>query len=257
MPLPLAVSLAHARIALATVDETDVDVPASAKDAYLVQDELAHLVSADSIGWKIGATSDVAQERLGLKAPIAGRVFADTLLTNGGSVEATAFHHRPGIECEIAFTLRTAMGPEGGQVSPDEARALVGSVHPALELVGTRYAGGFDVAPGLLVADGSAHTALVMGDPVAPDEAGDLPAAMCRLVVDGEHVAEGPGSSVLGDPYVALAWLCNHLRGRGLGLEVGSVITTGTCTGIVPSGPNQQIVNDVGPLGRVSISIRG
>ncbi len=257
VPPPLAVTLAHARLVSEPVDESELEVPATAADAYAVQDQLTNLLPSSAVGWKIGATSAPAQERLGVKAPIAGRVHERTLLDNGSTVDVGEFHHRPGIECEIALRLSRDLPAEGPPIDADGARRLVGSVHPAIELVCTRYAGGFAVAPALLVADGSAHAALVIGDPVDPEQAGDLAAAVCRLVVDGEQIAEGPGSEVLGNPYASLAWLCNHLRGRGVPLPAGSIVTTGSCTGIVPSGPDQHIVNDAGPLGRVGIHIRG
>lgn len=239
------------------IPEAEVPVPDSAKDAYLVQDELTGLLPTEVVGWKIGATSSAAQQRLGVKAPISGRVHERTLLESGTVVDASTFHHPPGIECEIAFRLRRSLSPDGPPLDAAAAKELVGSVHPAIELVGTRFEGGFDVAPALLVADGSAHAALVIGDAIDPDRAGDLSAAVCRLVVDGREITQGPGSEVLGDPYAALAWLCNHLRGRGIALEQGEIVTTGTCTGIVPSGPNQLITNDAGHLGTVTITIRG
>jgi 2-keto-4-pentenoate hydratase len=239
------------------VPEDEVDVPESATAAYAVQDQLTNLLPSSVVGWKIGATSSVSQERLGVKAPISGRVHQRTLLESGSTVPATDFHHRPGIECEIAFRLGRDLPAQGPAVTAESARPLVAAVHPAIELVCTRFEGGFGVAPALLVADGSAHAALVIGDAMDPEKAGDLREATCRLVVDGEQIAEGDGTEVLGDPYAALAWLCNHLRGRGIPLPSGSIVTTGTCTGIVPSGRDQHIVNDAGALGSVGINIGG
>lgn len=257
MLLPLAVALAHARLVLEPVDQDDVDVPTSASDAYAIQDDLTALLPTPVIGWKIGATGAAAQDRLGVKAPIAGRVYERTLLEAGSIVAVGDFHHRPGIECEIAFRTKSDLGDATGAYTAEMARALVASVHPAIELVCTRYVGGFAIAPALLVADGSAHAALIVGDAIDPATAGDLRVATCQLVVDGTTLASGNGSEVLGDPYVALAWLCNHLLGRGIELPAGSLITTGSCTGIVPSGPDQHIVNNAGPLGSVGIHIRG
>ncbi len=257
MPPPLAVTLAHARLLAEAVTEGDVTVPSSASEAYDAQDQLTSLLDTPVVGWKVGATSEVVQERLGVKAPIAGRVHEKTLLVDGGTVDATAFVHRPGIECEFALRTKTDLAPGSGRVDVDAARALVGSVHPALELVETRYAANFGVPPALLVADGSAHAALIIGAGVDPERAGDLSTAELRLVVDGAQVTSGTGAEVLGDPYVSLAWLCNHLLARGQGLPAGSIVSTGSCTGIVPSEPDQQIVTDAGPLGTVSIHVRG
>lgn len=239
------------------VPDGEVEIPGSAGEAYDVQDQLTDLLESQVVGWKVGATSEVVQERLGVKAPIAGRVHERTLLVDGGSVEAETFVHRPGIECEFAMRTKTDLTPGSARIDVDQARGLVATVHPALELVETRYVANFGVAPGLLVADGSAHAALVLGDGIIPEKAGDLSAAELRLVVDDNEVTSGTGAEVLGDPFVSLAWLCNHLLARGQGLPAGSIVSTGSCTGIVPSEADQHIVNDAGPLGSVSLHIRG
>lgn len=255
MPIPLAITLAHARLTGDRVDHHGVAVPATPAEAYAVDDDVAGLAATPAIGWKIGATSAAAQEMLGVKSPISGRVYEGTVFESGRTLPGGLFHHQPMVECEIAVRTARALSPTGPPVDVRSARTLVASVHPAVELVGTRYDAGLDVPPALLIADGSVHAALVLGDPIAVEAAGDLAAASCQLLVDGQMVASGQGSAVLGDPYAAVAWLCNHLRQRHIELPAGSVITTGTMTGLSPTSPGQQLVNDAGPLGRVALHL--
>ena len=255
MPIPLAVTLAHARLTGERIDHHGVVVPATAAEAYAVDDEVAGLAATPVIGWKIGATSSAAQEMLGVKTPISGRVYEGTVFESGRTLPSSLFHHPPMIECEIAVRTASDLPPAGAPITAASARAMVASVHPAIELVGTRFEAGLAVPPALLVADGSVHAALVLGDPVDAETAGDLAAIACQLLIDGEFTAEGVGSAVLGDPYAAVAWLCNHLRQRGIELPAGSVITTGTMTGLTPSSTGQQVVNDAGPLGRVGLHL--
>jgi 2-keto-4-pentenoate hydratase len=43
------------------------------------------------------------------------------------------------------------------------------------------------------------------------------------------------------------------LRAGGIGLQKGQILSTGTCTGIVPLQRGQHAVGDFGPLGKVEV----
>ncbi|HEY1583298.1 MAG TPA: 2-oxopent-4-enoate hydratase, partial [Chthoniobacterales bacterium] len=64
----------------------------------------------------------------------------------------------------------------------------------------------------------------------------------------------GHGKNVLGDPRVALAWLANELRGLGITLKAGQVVTTGTCHPPLPIQGGDVFVADFGLLGKVSVA---
>jgi 2-keto-4-pentenoate hydratase len=61
---------------------------------------------------------------------------------------------------------------------------------------------------------------------------------------------------VLGDPRLALAWLANELRGLGLTLRAGEVVTTGTCHPPLPIQSGDRMEADFGVLGKVSVGFR-
>lgn len=256
MGLPLAVALAHARLTGHSIDESEVTVPETASTAYEIQDRLIELVDQPVVGWKIGATSEATRRRLGLKAPIAGPVFASTLFESGCEAAVDDFHHPPGIECE--FVLRVAKPPEACRTRYDEsdARRIVDGVSVGIELVNTRFDGNLDIPPALLVADGSAHSALVVAEPGGHQDPPDLTDAECHAICDGEERLSGTAADVLGGPYNALAWLMNHLRGRGHELEPGMLIATGTCTGILPSALDLDAAADAGAIGRATVRFR-
>jgi len=67
----------------------------------------------------------------------------------------------------------------------------------------------------------------------------------------------GSGAAVLGDPRAALTWLANELSAQGTSLAAGQVVTTGTCTIPLPIAPGDEIVSDMGLLGRVSMRFSG
>ena len=64
--------------------------------------------------------------------------------------------------------------------------------------------------------------------------------------VGTRYTREGVGAAVLGDPRVALAWLANELRGLGLTLRAGMVVTTGTCCAPLDLAPGDALSVDFG-----------
>ena len=253
--LPLPVTLAHARLAMELVDQSELLVPESASAAYETQDLLCQLIESPVIGWKVGATGPASQAKLGVKAPICGPVFERTLFEPGSSVPVSHFHHQPGLESEFAFTLGVTIRPGGPVMDATRAREMVSTVHPAIELVCSRFTNNFEVDPALLVADGALHAALVVGSGTKPETMPSLSDHQLRTLVDGVEIASGTGAEVLGDPYESLAWLCNHLNRRGVTLPAGSVITTGATTGLHMTTSSQTVSTDGGRLGSVTLNL--
>ena len=140
-------------------------------------------------------------------------------------------------------------------MSATRAREMVSTVHPAIELVCSRFTNNFEVDPALLVADGALHGALVMGSGSKPETVPSLSAHELRTLVDGVEIASGNGAEVLGDPYESLAWLCNHLNRRGVTLSAGSVVTTGAATGLHMTTSDQVVATDGGSLGSVTLNL--
>ena len=257
MNLPLPVALAHARLTMETVKPSEVDSPASATAAYEAQNQHSDLIDSPSLGWKVGATSAVSQEKLGVKAPICGPVFERTIFQSGDKVDLSGFHHQPGLESEFAFTIGLTVRPGGPAMTALTVREMVSTVHVAIELVCSRFEENFAADPALLVADGALHAGLVLGPGSEPDKVPDLTGHQLRTLIDGREIAVGTGFEVLGDPYESLAWLCNHLNKRGLTLPSGSVVTTGAATGLHPTNLNQEVVTDGGVLGSAALNLFG
>jgi 2-keto-4-pentenoate hydratase len=56
-------------------------------------------------------------------------------------------------------------------------------------------------------------------------------------------------------PLDAIAWLARALVARGLELDAGDLITTGTCLGLLQVLPGQTFEADFGELGRVDVTL--
>ena len=227
--------------------------PESVDDGMAIQNALAELWGLDVAGWKVGAASRAAMEMLRTDEPFPGRVFAPYLLQSPATVAAAALH-KCAVECEFAFRLGRALPPREADYGMDDIRDAVTAAYPAIELVNDYWVDGLALGAAHFVADNGSNGALVLGDPIGDWRERDLAAAAVTLTVDGEVATTGSGANVLGHPLNTLVWLANDLSRRGIGLEEGAVVTTGSMTGMTPCHPGATAVGDFGPAGTVQVT---
>lgn len=225
--------------------------PTTLEAAYEIQNEISALAGSPKVGWKLGATSPAAQQALGLNGPF----FAPLLRRfchESGTMIALPVKHGPVVEAEFAILLGTELPARPEPYDRDSVAAAVAAVCPAIEIAGSRLVGGMGKPdPMMIVADGGSNVGFVQGEPHAGWASLDLAAQEVTLFINGEQTASGNGGVVMGHPLDALAWLANELSRSGRGLNVGDVITTGSCTGITPVQPGDTAVADFGELGTV------
>lgn len=232
--------------------------PADMNAAYAVQDALVAALGGERNvrGWKVGATNAAAQSMLGASEPFCGRLFDAATRRSGTDVPAGELFRR-GVEVEFAFRLGRSMPAAGAPWTRETAAEAVAALHPAVEIVDSRFAAGLKAGALALVADNGAHGAFRFG-PAMEDWRGlDLPNLRTELWVNGERATEGSGANVLGHPLEPLAWLANHRAARGAGLREGELIATGsTCARVVFAEPGDSISARFKGLGEVSFSFR-
>jgi len=223
--------------------------------AYAIQDAITALSHSVPLGWKLGATSAASQVALGLDGPFYGPLLAPFCHGDGARVaDATPFG--PGAEGEFALILGDDLPPRVAPYSVQEVAAAVAAVCPALEIAGTRLAGGLMQAdPRHLIADGAANIAFLRGAPVGAWQGFDLAAHRVTLFVNGAEKASGTGALVLDGPVPALTWFINTLSRKGRGLTAGQIVTTGTCTGFIPLKAGDTVRVDFGDLGSVGATL--
>lgn len=227
--------------------------PKTAADGYRVQAALAKELDVAIGGWKIGCTSEYAQKLLNAKGPFAGRVLAPRMFASGATLPGRAYHLR-GLEGEFAFVLGRDLKPRKRPYSRAEVTAAVAELRPAIELVDSRFIDWKAVGAPCLIADMGCNAALIVGKPVPRWRSLDLTKAKARMKVGGKVVGQGVGGDALGDPLLALTWLANHLR-QGEGLQMGQIVSTGTCTGFHQAEAKAEVVADFGKLGKVKLKL--
>lgn len=226
--------------------------PGSLPNAYLWQDELIRQTPGALVGWKVGATSVVGQQALGVDAPVAGPIFDFALRPSGAACKLA-----PGglniTEPEFAFRMKTDLPQQSAEYSIADILPYLAGVAPALEIVDTRFTAGFGAGIEWVVADGSGNHAFIHGRLDEDIGAYDFPSHRVTLERNGQIAAMGNGAAVLGDPLNVVRWLANHLAARGLGLKAGDWISTGLTTEVVTGISKDRMSADFGELGTVSV----
>jgi 2-keto-4-pentenoate hydratase len=228
-----AIVAAHAR--RRTLDPISGRVPLSMDDAYAIQGLVTEARTARGerrVGWKLGYTSIVMREQMGVDQPNFGPL-TDAMLVDDGSDVAGRFT-QPRVEPEVALRF-------GRDVSSGADRAgvlaAVESAHAALEIVDsvwTRYR--FRIEDN--TADGSSAAGVVIGGEIPLDGIADV---AVTLQVDGEPVGHGQGRDASGHPADGVVWLVGQLAERGERLVAGDVVITGGLTAAAVLAPGCEI----------------
>ena len=228
-------------------------LPASESDAYRIQEALIDGLGARRAGWKIGATSAMAQTMLGVGAPFAGRLLAPLIYDSPAEVPAGLLFMR-GLEVEVAFRMAEGLAAPDAPFDRDAVAGAVAAVHPAIEIVDSRYLDWTGAGAAQTVADNAAHGAWVHGAPRTDIDLLTCDELSVAIAVNAELKAEGVGGNALGHPLNALTWLAHELARKGEGLKAGDYVSTGTCTATVRVEAGDHAVASFGPLGEVEVT---
>lgn len=207
--------------------------PANPESAYRIQDAYVALLlqqrRTSLAGYKIAITTPAMRDMVGFQDSVSGRLLRDQIRRSGDSVKAGSYG-RLIVEFEIAFQMASDLPPTPAPWTGASILAHVACAYPALEIADDRRAdySGLKSAVLTLAADNAWNQGLVLGEPVRDLDAGFLQAVEGVAFIDGREVGRGTGRDVLGHPLDALAWLANHLNGRGLALKAGDIVTTGS-----------------------------
>ena len=213
---------------LAPLSQTHGDL--TLEHAYAIQDALRAELDRRGerpIGWKLGATSPSGQAVMGVKEPACGFLFP-TQYASGSEVSVSGFAN-PGVEAEVAFRMRTKLAGPG--VTPATAALAVAGAIAALELPAFIMSGTARVAD--FVANSIHANAIVLGSSITPLHGLDLALEEVVYEHNGEIVGTYTAAEVMGNPLNALAWLANHLGTRGLALQPGDVVMSGSISKLV------------------------
>ena len=168
--------------------------------------------------------------------------------------------HGPVIEAEIALRLaRDVSAGEAAGLQPDaldKLDALIDAMAVSIEVVDSRWSDGGQAPALLRLADQQSHGALALGS-WGPYRRRDWSTQRCRVKLGDETELEFQGSHSLGDPaWLLPAWL-RHVTRHGETARAGTVVTTGTWSGLIPIGQAGQVRLEFEGIGEASLCIPG
>lgn len=221
-------------------------------DAYLVQQRVIELTKtgARRIGRKIGLTSPVVQQQMGVSTPDFGVLFADMAYGDSEAVPASRLL-QPRVEAEVAFVLKSDL-PDRPVIASDVLRAT-DFVVAAIEIVDSRIRD-WQISIVDTVADNASSGLFVLGgSPRSLRDIDDLRscAMSMAVVATGEVVSSGTGAACLGHPVNAVVWLANAVAERGAPLQAGEVILSGSLGPLVTVARGNTYEATISGLGSV------
>ena len=209
----------------------DGDGPANEAEAYEVQDEVHNILSANgrgrTIGHKIGCTTPVMQEFLGIANPCAGAIFQPTIHFQEGMLKHAEYLH-VGVECELAVFIGSDIMTGDSAHTVESVSEHVQALFAAIEIVDDRWDDYTKISTPSLIADDFFGAGCVLGEPVADWRGLDLAGLKGEMRINDRKVGEGVGSDILDHPLNALAWLANSLNERGQNVRQGEIVMLGS-----------------------------
>ena len=203
------------------------------------------------VGIKLGMTSKVKRDALGIREPVYGRITEDMLVPPGQPITVAELIH-PRAEPELALVVGRPI-PPGADVAA--VLAAIDAVYPAIEVADSRYSEPFRLFDS--VADNAGAARVVLGDqPRKPGDLVDLHVLGCVFSrPDGpDNVLDtAAGGAAMGHPAAALAWLAGALAARDDRIEPGTVVLTGGLTAAVPLRVGDRFTAEFDGLGPVEV----
>jgi 2-keto-4-pentenoate hydratase len=233
-----------------------------ATDAYEIQ--LANIrrrlaAGARVRGHKVGLSSPVMQQMMGVDEPDYGHLLEDMVLPQDAPIRADWYCY-PRIEVEIGYVLGSSLPGEG--CTEEDVLAATEYIVPSLELIDSRITD-WRIKLADTIADNASSAGVILGAPrMTPRELkangidlADIEAVLYQTAPNGaaeSEIARGNTSAVLGNPTTAVAWLAGKVAAFGVKLEAGHLILPGSCTRAIDVRPGESFRAEFAGLGAVT-----
>jgi 2-keto-4-pentenoate hydratase len=160
------------------------------------------------------------------------------------------------IEPELAFFFGIDLPAREQPYSTAEIDAAIVRTHLALELINSRYAEPAACEFAEVLADGLVNQGLFIGPQVDSDAAAGASAFTISVTCGKGEMNQYQGRHPNKAPRAPLYWLVEFMRERGMGIEAGQAVITGSFAGVIEVPLNEEIAIDYAGLGRLLVSFQ-
>ena len=227
--------------------------PQDEETAYAIQQAVTYRLALPLVGWKVGAASKTVADAEGADRAVSGRLFAPYVHHSPAKLNKALFTSFRNCEVEFVYRLGQALPTRTGPYTKSEVTETVEAVFPAIEIGDSRLTDRSTAGMLTICADNAGGTQLVLGNEITTWQHVDLSSHRATLQINHQEVAHGYGRDVMGDPINSLVWLVNQQIAWGHAIPAGSLVATGSCTGINIAQPGDAVVANFGTLGEVQI----
>ena len=244
--LAAAAELARARqtgcrIAALSCDEAFLGL----EQGFAIQQQVGVLAGKKVGGWKCA----LPKPGKWIVAPI----YADSI-DRSGCYNLGVATPTTRIEPELACLLRHDLPPRATPYTAEAITAAISEVYLSLEVLDCRYIDPDKVTFEQLLADGLFNHGLVQGPRATALNSAELPS---NLDITLRHPGAQPltiaGAHPDAHPALPIIWLANFLSKKGIGLQAGQVIITGSYAGVLEVPTNQPLDIQFGEAGSLSV----
>ena len=227
----------------------DIDI----NDAYQISRKFLSLREDEGeeiVGKKIGVTSKVVQEMLGVNQPDFGFLTSAMHIPNKSVVNIEESLIQPRAEGEIAFVLSKDL--KGPGVTPEDVLESTESIFPCFEIVDSRIED-WKISIQDTIADNASCGVFILGERKVNPR--DIELDNCKLKVykNGDLISQGEGSAVQGHPCNAVAWLANTLGEFDIPFKSGEIILSGSLVPLEPVTTGDEMYLELEGVGSAEV----
>ena len=223
-------------------------------DAYQISRQFLSLreaVGEKVVGKKIGVTSSVVQEMLGVNQPDFGFLTDAMRVQNRSTFSIEDSLIQPRAEAEIAFILKEDLFGPG--VSKEDVIAATDKILPCFEIVDSRIEN-WNIKIQDTVADNASCGIFILGEGHCSPEKFSMEELSVKVTKNGKFLSAGQGSAVQGHPAQAVAWLANTLGEYDIPLLKGEIILSGSLVPLEPAKAGDKFSMELKGVGNCEIN---
>ena len=201
------------------------------------------------LGYKLGFTSRLKMQQMGVHDMIWGRLTSSMLLEEGAHMELDHFIH-PRAEPEICFLIKKDITHP---ISLLQAVDYLEALAPAIEIIDSRYEN-FKFSLEDVVADNCSSAGVVLGKWRSPNQ--PIHNLGMILEINQKPVQIGSSAAILGDPMRSLVAAARLVLQNGGVINQGEIILAGAATPAVYVQRGDHIRARVEKLGSAGIMVK-